>query len=89
MKTVELLSEAAPSLEELLELAEQESLLLKPPDGRKYILSEVDDLSQEIEQIRDSPELMEFLARKVQLGTSEAKARFIATPGSGKSNGPR
>ncbi len=50
MKTVELLSEAAPSLEELLELAEQESLLLKTPNGREYILSEVDDLSQETNQ---------------------------------------
>ncbi|MFH0341599.1 MAG: hypothetical protein ACHBNF_05580 [Chromatiales bacterium] len=66
-----LLSEAAPSLEELLELAEQESLLLKTPDGREYILSEVDDLSQEIEQIRDNPELMEFLAHR-----SREKERF-------------
>ena len=48
MKTIELLSEAAPSLKELLELADQESLLLKTPDGREFILSEVDDLSQEI-----------------------------------------
>jgi len=71
MKTVELLSEAAPSLEELLELAEQESLLLKTPDGREYILSEVDDLSQEIEQIRDNPELMEFLDHR-----SQEKERF-------------
>ena len=71
MKTVELLSEAAPSLEELLELAEQESLLLKTPDGREYILSEVDELSQEIEQIRNNPELMEFLAHR-----SQEKERF-------------
>lgn len=71
MKTVELLSEATPSLEELLELAEQESLLLKTPDGREYILSEVDDLSQEIEEIRNNPELMEFLAHR-----SQEKERF-------------
>lgn len=71
MKTVELLSEAAPSLEELLELAEQESLLLKTPDGREYILSEVDNLSQEIEQIRANPELMEFLDHR-----SQEKERF-------------
>ena len=71
MKTVELLSEAAPSLEQLLELAEQESLLLKTQDGREYILSEVDDLSQEIEQIRNNPELMEFLAHR-----SQEKERF-------------
>jgi hypothetical protein len=66
MKTIELLSEAAPSLKELLELADQESLLLKTPDGREFILSEVDGLSQEIEQIRNNPELMKFLAQRSQ-----------------------
>ncbi|MGH8652010.1 MAG: hypothetical protein ACREYE_07405 [Gammaproteobacteria bacterium] len=39
--------------------------------GRKYILSEVDGLSQEIEQIRNNPELMEFLAHR-----SQEKERF-------------
>jgi hypothetical protein len=71
MKTIELLSEAAPSLKELLELADQESLLLKTPDGREFILSEVDGLSQEIEQIRNNPELMKFLAQR-----SQEKERF-------------
>jgi hypothetical protein len=71
MKTIELLSEAAPSLKELLELAGQENLLLKTPDGREFILSEVDDLSQEIEQIRNNPELMKFLAQR-----SQEKERF-------------
>lgn len=66
MKTIELLSEAAPSLKELLELADQESLLLKTPDGREFILSEVDGLSQEVEQIRNNPELMKFLAQRSQ-----------------------
>ncbi|MGH8558480.1 MAG: hypothetical protein ACRESZ_13660 [Methylococcales bacterium] len=71
MKTIELLSEAAPSLKELLELADQESLLLKTPDGREFILSEVDDFSQEIEQIRNNPEMMKFLAQR-----SQGKERF-------------
>lgn len=66
MKTIELLSETAPSLEELLELAEQESVLLKTLDGREFILSGIDDLSQEIEQIRNNPDLMEFLAQRSQ-----------------------
>jgi hypothetical protein len=35
------------------------------PDGREYILSEVDDLSHEIGQIRNNPELLAFLARSV------------------------
>jgi hypothetical protein len=66
MKTIELLSKTAPSLEELLELAGRESVLLKTLDGREFILSEVDDLSQEIEQIRNNPELMEFLSQRSQ-----------------------
>jgi hypothetical protein len=66
MKTIELSSEIVPSLEELLELAEQESVQLKTMDGREFILFEVDDLSQEIEQIRNNPELMEFLVQRSQ-----------------------
>ncbi|MGQ0594296.1 MAG: hypothetical protein ACT4QB_17100 [Gammaproteobacteria bacterium] len=64
MRTVDVLSETSPGLRELLELADEESLLLKTPDGREFILSEVDDLSQEIEQIRNNPELLAFLAER-------------------------
>ena len=71
MKTIELSSEAAPSLEELLELAEQENVLLKTRDGREFILSGIDDLSREVEQIRNNPELMELLAQR-----SREKERF-------------
>jgi len=60
------MSETSPGLHELLELADEEALLLKTPDGREFILSEVDDLSQEIEQIRNNPELLAFLAERSQ-----------------------
>ena len=66
MRTVDVLSETLPGLHELLELADEEALLLKTPDGREFILSEVDDLSQEIEQIRNNPELLAFLAERSQ-----------------------
>jgi hypothetical protein len=56
------MSEASPGPHELLELADEEALLLKTPDRREFILSEVDDLNQEIEQIRNNPELLAFLA---------------------------
>lgn len=36
----------------------------KTADGREFILSEVDDLSHEIEQIRNNPELLAFLAER-------------------------
>jgi hypothetical protein len=66
MRTVDVMSETSPGLRELLELADEESLLLKTPDGREFILSEVDDLSHEIEQIRNNPELLAFLAERSQ-----------------------
>jgi hypothetical protein len=64
MRTVDVMSETSPGLRELLELADEESLLLKTPDGREFILSEVDDLSHEIEQIRNNPELLAFFAER-------------------------
>ncbi len=64
MRAVDVMSETSPGLRELLELADEEALLLKTPDGREFILSEVDDLSQEIEQIRNNPELLAFLAER-------------------------
>ena len=64
MRTVDVMSETSPGLRDLLELADEESLLLKTPDGREFILSEVDDLSHEIEQIRNNPELLAFLAER-------------------------
>jgi len=66
MRTVDVMSETSPGLRELLELADEEALLLKTPDGREFILSEVDDLSHEIEQIRSNPELLAFLAERSQ-----------------------
>ena len=66
MRTVDVMSETSPGLRESLELADEEALLLKTPDGREFILSEVDVLSQEIEQIRNNPELLAFLAERSQ-----------------------
>jgi hypothetical protein len=51
----------ASSLTELLDLAEEESVLLKTPEGREFILSEVDDFDAEIEAVSQSRELMEYL----------------------------
>ncbi len=52
---------AASSLTELLDLAEEESVLLKTPEGREFILSEVDDLDAEVEAIGQNRELLEYL----------------------------
>ena len=63
MKTVELTT-IAPALAELLDLAGEETLLLKTPEGREFVLAEVDDLDTEIALIRQNEELMTLLAER-------------------------
>lgn len=62
MKTVNVT--AASRLAELLDLAEEESVLLKTPEGREFILSEVDDFDAEVEAVRQNRGLMEFLDQR-------------------------
>jgi hypothetical protein len=64
MRTVDVLSGTSPCLHELLELADEESLLLKTSDGKEFMLSDVDDLSQEIQEIWNNPELLGFLGER-------------------------
>jgi len=63
MKTVDLASRAS-SLTEVLELAGEAAILLKTPEGREFILAEVDDFEAEVDRVRQQPELLELLARR-------------------------
>lgn len=63
MKTIDLTIEL-PSLEEILELASDQNIILKTTDGREFILAEVDDFDEEIELVRQHRELMEFLGQR-------------------------
>ena len=63
MKTVELTT-IAPALAELLDLACEETLILKTPGGREFVLAEVEDLDTEIALIRQNEELMAMLAER-------------------------
>jgi len=49
------------SLAELLDLAEDGGILLRTPEGREFILSEVDDFDAEVEAVRQNRELLEYL----------------------------
>ncbi len=62
MKTFELSN--APPLNELLDLAGQENLILRTPDGREFVLAEVDDFEREVALVRQQPELMAFLQER-------------------------
>ena len=55
---------SSSSLTELLDLAEKESVVLQTPEGREFILAEVDEFDGEIESVRQNRELLEFLEER-------------------------
>lgn len=63
MKIVELTT-IAPALAELLDLASEDTLILKTAAGREFVLAAVDDLDTEIAQVRQNEELMALLAER-------------------------
>ena len=68
MRTLDVSAERL-SVKELLELASDENVILTTPEGREFILAEIDDFDRELELIRENDELMEFL----RLRSSEDK----------------
>ena len=62
MKTVNLATDS--SLSDLLDLADEDAVLLKTPEGREFILAAVDDFDAEIDSIRQNRELLEFLEQR-------------------------
>lgn len=58
---------AISSMEDLLSMAEEDVVVIKTPEGREFILQEIDDSDDaEIEAIRRNRELMEFLDQRFQ-----------------------
>jgi hypothetical protein len=51
---------------ELLKLALQGGLILKDPDGREFVLAEIDDFAYEIELTRTNKKLMELLDERAK-----------------------
>ena len=83
MKTID--TAAVSSVGELLDLAKDEMVLLTTPEGREFILTEVDDLDErdfdaEIEAVSRNPELMAFLEQRSResrrIPLAEAKKRL-------------
>jgi hypothetical protein len=60
MKTVSI-STKAKTINALLKEAQKGGLILRSPDGREFILAEIDDFNREIELTRQNKELMELL----------------------------
>ena len=79
MKTIEL-DQSNLTIIELMELAQEETLILKKADGTEFVLSAIDDFAAEVEALRQNEEFMEFLAQRSrstkQLSLEEARKRL-------------
>lgn len=65
MKTIELATEAM-TLKKLLQLAGEENVILRTPEGREYLLASIDDFSAEVAQVRKNAALMKTLEERSQ-----------------------
>ena len=68
MKVIEL-KQTHPTLDEVIDLAEEELVVLRKSDGSVFALSSVDDFDVEVELLKNNPEFMAFLS---QLSQEEA-----------------
>ncbi len=68
MKVIEL-KQTQPTLDEVIDLAEEELIVLRKSDGSVFALSSVDDFDVEVELLKNNPEFMAFLS---QLSQEEA-----------------
>jgi len=60
MKTITV-SKRAKAVNALLRRARRENLIVRSPDGREFVVAEVDDFNREIELTRQNKKLMKFL----------------------------
>jgi hypothetical protein len=79
MKTVTI-SARARSIRELLVQASHDNLILRAPDGREFILAEIDDFTREIELTRQNKTLMKLLESRStpqkRMSLAEARRRL-------------
>lgn len=79
MKTVDV-SANSPSLNEVLKLADGENVILRTPDGREYVVAEVDDFDREVTLVRQNDDVMRLLDERSRetssISASEARRRL-------------
>ncbi|NER39504.1 MAG: hypothetical protein F6J93_37135 [Oscillatoria sp. SIO1A7] len=64
MKTINL-SATVPSLAEILDLAGEDAIILRTPEGREFVIAEV-DFAEEVAMAAQNQELMQFLEERSQ-----------------------
>ena len=67
MRIIEV-SENKLNINEILNSASTENVILKISDGREFILAEIDNFDRELELTRQNEELMDFLKRRSEEG---------------------
>jgi hypothetical protein len=63
VKTIDLTGKV-PTVEEILELARADNIILRTREGREFLLAEIDDLTQEVALMRSHEELMRYLEHR-------------------------
>src|SRR5207248_8314268 len=63
MKTIEV-SPSAPTLVEVLDLAGEDNVILRTPEGRQFLLAEIDDFADEVAKVVQNESLMQLLAER-------------------------
>jgi len=79
MKSVELLNSNL-SIEQLLEFAHIENVLIKGQNGEEFILAAIDDFEAEVESLRYNDEFIAFLdarATEPKIPIEEARKRLL------------
>lgn len=49
---------------EILAQADEDTIILKTPEGREFVLAAVDNFAQEVALVGQNEELMQFLAQR-------------------------
>lgn len=79
MKNIEI-SQSNLTITDLLDLAEQDAIILKKSDGTEFILSVIDDFTEEVKALANNQEFMDFLLQRSQvipkLSLEEARKRL-------------
>ncbi len=79
MKNIEV-SQSNLTITDLLELAQQDTIILRKSDGTEFVLSVIDDFTDEVKALVNNKEFMDFLAQRSQsipkLSLAEARKRL-------------
>lgn len=71
------LNEIKPSVDEILDMAKLEPVIIKRPDGVRYILEEADEFEHEIAELGRSEKFMSFLRKRSEEKGGRPLSEFI------------